>query len=73
MGKSDIPIDGLTVAEKLSLMERIWAEFERRPSEIPSPEWHGNVLALRLQAVEDGETEFVEWSDAKSRLQSRYA
>ncbi len=72
MSQSDIPIDGLSVQQKLSLMERIWGDLERCPTEIPSPEWHGDVLARRLQAVEAGETDFVDWSDAKKRLQSRY-
>ncbi len=72
MSNADIPIDGLTVVQKLSLMERIWVDLEKRPSEIPSPDWHGDVLARRLRSVENGETDFVDWSDAKKRLQRRY-
>ena len=72
MSNADIPIDGLTVVQKLSLMERIWVDLEKRPTEITSPDWHGDVLARRLQAVENGETDFVDWSDAKKRLQRRY-
>ena len=65
-------IDSLTVEQKLSLMERLWSDLETCPSEIPAPEWHGDVLARRLESLKDGKTEFVEWSAAKSRLQSRY-
>lgn len=65
-------IKSLTVKQKLSLLERLWSELEKRPSEIPAPEWHGDVLAHRLESLENGKTEFVEWAAAKSRLQSRY-
>lgn len=72
MSNADIPIDDLTVAQKLNLMERIWVDLERRPSEIPSPDWHGDILARRLEAAEDGDTAFVDWTDVKKRLQRRY-
>lgn len=72
MTTADIPIEELTIIQKLSLMERIWDDLEKRPSEIPSPEWHGDVLARRLQSLENGETDFVDWTDAKKRLQRRY-
>ena len=67
-----IPIDGLTVTQKLDLMERIWVDLAQNPSDIPSPDWHGDILAQRLQAVENGDVEFVDWADAKKRLQKRY-
>ena len=68
---SDIPIDSLSVAEKLVLMERLWADLSRRPADVPTPDWHGDVLAERLAEVQDGKTAFVDWDDAKKRLQDR--
>ena len=68
---SDIPIDALTVPEKLVLMERLWADLSRRPADVSSPDWHGDVLAERLAAVRDGQTTFVDWDDAKKRLRER--
>lgn len=72
MSNADIPIDGLSVTQKLSLMERIWVDLEKRPSEIPAPDWHGDILGQRIQAVANGETDFVDWPVAKRRLQRRY-
>ena len=66
-----IHIDKLSVAEKLTLMERLWDDLSRRPSDIPSPDWHGDVLAVRLAAVQQGRAEFVEWDEAKQRLRDR--
>jgi putative addiction module component (TIGR02574 family) len=68
---SEIPIDSLSVAEKLVLMERLWVDLSRRPADVPSPDWHGDVLAERLAAVRDGKTTFVDWDDAKKRLRDR--
>ena len=66
-----IPIDVLSVAEKLALMERLWVDLSQRPVDIPSPDWHGDVLAARLAAVREGKTTFVDWEDAKRRLRDR--
>ncbi len=68
---SDIPIDLLSVTEKLVLMERLWADLSRRPNDVPSPDWHGDVLAERLATVRDGKATFVNWKDAKKRLRDR--
>jgi putative addiction module component (TIGR02574 family) len=68
---SDIPLDGMTVPEKLVLMERLWADLSRRPTDVPSPDWHGDVLAQRMADVREGRAHFVEWDDAKKRLRDR--
>ncbi|MGV3484891.1 MAG: addiction module protein [Planctomycetaceae bacterium] len=66
-----IQLDTLSVAEKLALMERLWADLSRCPMDIPSPDWHGDVLAARLTAAREGKTTFVDWEDAKRRLSDR--
>lgn len=68
---SDISLDKMTVADKLALMERLWDDLSRRPENVPSPQWHGDVLAQRMAAVRDGRTDFVSWDDAKRRLRER--
>jgi putative addiction module component (TIGR02574 family) len=66
-----IPIESFTVAEKLLLMERLWEDLSKQPSNVVPPEWHGDVLAARLAAVKEGRTEFVDWDSAKDRLRNR--
>jgi putative addiction module component (TIGR02574 family) len=68
---ADLAIESMTLTEKLALMERLWSNLSRRPEEIPSPEWHGEVLAERIAAVREGRTEFVDWDAAKKRLRDR--
>lgn len=68
---SELPLENLSLAEKLLLMERLWGELSRRPSDIPSPDWHGDILSQRAKAVQDGRTAFQDWEAAKQRLRDR--
>ncbi len=68
---TEVLLENLSVAEKLALMERLWDDLSRRPNEVPSPQWHGDVLAERIAAIRDGRTDFVDWNDAKRRLRER--
>ncbi len=69
---TDVPIEGMTVPEKLALMERLWVDLSRRPEDVPLPDWHGDVLAERIAAVREGRTSFVDWDAAKRRLRERF-
>lgn len=66
-----IPIESFTVAEKLLLMERLWEDLSKQPSNVAPPDWHGDVLAARMAAVKEGRTEFADWDAAKERLRNR--
>jgi len=68
---STLPLENFSVAEKLLLMERLWEDLSRRPCDVPIPEWHGDILAERQTAVDEGRTSFVEWEVAKERLRER--
>jgi putative addiction module component (TIGR02574 family) len=67
----DISVDALSTREKLALMERLWEALSRNPSDVPSPDWHGAVLAERIAAVREGRSKFIDWEEAKERLQAR--
>ena len=54
-----IPIESLTLSEKLLLLEHLWEDLSKHPK-IKPPEWHGDVLTARLTAVKEGKTQFVE-------------
>ncbi len=68
---TDVSLGRLSVAEKLALMERLWEDLSQRPEDVPSPQWHGDVLAERIAAVRDGRTDFVSWDDVKRHLRER--
>ena len=68
----DVPLEKMTVREKLHLLERLWEDLARRPDDVPSPNWHGDVLAARIKAVREGRTSFEDWDVVKRRLQARF-
>lgn len=63
-------LDRLTTADKLRAMEHLWDELCRHPEEVPSPAWHGDVLAQREQAVNEGKTSFRDWDAEKTRIRN---
>lgn len=62
-------IEQMGVEERLQAMELLWASLTRTPESVPSPEWHGQVLADRLAKIERGEGEFLTVAEVKARLQ----
>ncbi len=63
MSRSDI--NAMTVEERISLMEELWASFERDHIEYPTPSWHQEVLMQRMQREEK---RFVPFEKAKRAL-----
>ena len=66
-----LPLDKMTVAEKLRAMEALWADLSRNEQQIESPGWHGEVLHDRMDAVKSGKESFVDWEIAKKQLRDR--
>ncbi len=63
-----LPIEQMTTAEKLRALELLWESLCRRPDDVPSPSWHGDVLQKREKSVQDGSSTFVEWVEAKQNI-----
>lgn len=62
-------LQAMTTPEKLLLMEELWQNLSMTTSEIPPPEWHGDVLAERDRLIDSGEETFIDWKTPKKRLQ----
>ena len=63
-----IPLQDMTIEEKLQAMESLWDDLCARAEQMPSPPWHGEVLAEREAALERGEEQFEDWETAKRKL-----
>lgn len=61
-------IQRLTPAERFQVMEMIWESFADAPEQVPSPNWHGDILAGRLAKVEAGKGNFLTVEQLKQRL-----
>lgn len=66
-----IPLDKMTTMDKLRALEKIWDDLQRKPADVPSPSWHGDVLQARKGRIQEGSSQFLDWSEAKNRIRDR--
>jgi len=65
-----LPLQAMSVAEKLQVIEAIWDDLSRHADELQPPPWHGKVLDALEVAIERGEENFDEWETAKRRIRN---
>jgi putative addiction module component (TIGR02574 family) len=63
-----LPIDQMTLEEKLRAMEALWDDLCRKPVSIPVPDWQKNLLDERERLVKQGKARFSSWESAKKRV-----
>jgi len=66
-----LPLNEMSVEEKLQTMEALWLSLSADLASIESPAWHEEKLAERERKIESGEAKFVEWEKAKADIQRR--
>jgi hypothetical protein len=67
MKRVDLPISQLSLAQKLDLMETLWADLTREEKRLESPAWHGVILEDREKALKAGKVTVSDWEQAKKR------
>jgi hypothetical protein len=63
-----LPLDQMSLEEKLQAMEAIWESISRHPDSLESPGWHGEVLRERQRQVAAGEAYFMAWEEAQNEI-----
>lgn len=66
----ELPLDRMTLVEKLEVMERLWADLSSSDAQLPSPEWHRDVLQERQRLVASGQLKFADFDAALAELRS---
>ena len=64
----DLPLEKMTLADKLEAMELLWADISRKPADLPSPAWHRDILDERRRLVAEGQLKFLDWDTAIAEL-----
>jgi hypothetical protein len=64
----ELPLAEMTIADKLQAMEALWEDLSSRADQLPSPDWHRDVLHERRRLVESGQLEFQNWDTAIAEL-----
>ena len=60
-------IERMSIAERLQTIEEIWDSLYRHGNDVPSPDWHGDVLADRKARAQRGEAKFLTLDELRSR------
>ncbi|MCX7045987.1 MAG: addiction module protein [Candidatus Sumerlaeota bacterium] len=63
-----IPLEQMTLPEKLRALEDIWSDLCQNSENIPSPSWHGEVLRDREILIEQGKESSLDWEEAKKKI-----
>ena len=66
-----IPLEQMSVEEKLQVIEEIWTDLAGTPENIPSPSWHADVLRAREKRVSEGTSNFLDIAQAKEAVRRR--
>ncbi|MBP7585523.1 MAG: addiction module protein [Spirochaetes bacterium] len=64
----NIPLDKMSISEKISAMESIWEDLVKNADSLSSPEWHKTILDHRSKSVAKATAGFSEWESAKQDI-----
>lgn len=63
-------IEQMTPAQQIELMEALWQSMTERNVNSEPPEWHGDYLADRENALANGEDEFISLDQLEADLKT---
>lgn len=66
-----IPLDKMSVEDKLQAIEEIWADLVDTPENIPSPSWHADVLKAREKRISEETSRFLDVAEAKNAVKEK--
>jgi putative addiction module component (TIGR02574 family) len=65
-------IAAMSVEERLALIDDLWESIKGRQNEIPSPDWHREVLEKRLAEAERNPQPGIPWVEARAKLTNKW-
>ncbi|MFT3755215.1 MAG: addiction module protein [Pseudoxanthomonas sp.] len=68
---AQLDIESLDIEQKLDLIERLTESLALQSKNVPSPDWHGEVLAERMKRIESGEAKFCTLEELDEQLRRR--
>jgi hypothetical protein len=71
MKRVDLPVSRLSLAQKLDLMETLWADLSRDEKKLESPAWHQAILEDREMALKARKVTVSDWGQAKKRIKKK--
>ena len=59
----------MSVAEKLQVLEEVWASLRNDGEDLTSPEWHSAVRRERSARQKSDEATVSDWDEARKRFE----
>jgi len=69
--QATLPLQKMSLSDKVSLMEEIWNDLSSEKSGYSPPDWHGDILKIRKERIQAGEIGFTDWEKAKREIRDR--
>lgn len=66
-----LPLERMTVAEKMDVIDRIMDDLSRNSAAVPIIEWHGKMLRQRAEDLKNGTDRFISLEDAENRIREK--
>ena len=63
-------IQNLSKIEKISIMEKIWADLTNNEDSIEIPDWHIQALEETEKRIKEGKEHFLDWESAKEAIRN---
>lgn len=71
MQRIELPLSQWSLAQKLDLMEMLWADISQQEQSLDSPAWHEDILKERQAALANGSDTATNWEEAKERIRRK--
>ena len=65
-------LDRMSTLDKLQAIEEMWSDLLQKSEEIPSPDWHEDILKDREQKVKEGTARYLTLDEAKQAVRSKF-
>ncbi len=66
-----LPLEKMTVAEKMDVIDQIMADLSRNSSAVPAIEWHGELLRKRAEDLQNGTDPLITLEEAEARIREK--
>lgn len=68
---SILPLEKMSMEDKLRAMELLWDDLCNKAGGLTSPAWHEGILAERDAMQKRSEDEFEDWETAKRNIRNK--
>ena len=65
-----LPLEEMSMEDKISTMEILWEEICKDSNNLPSPLWHAEILQEREKRLAEGKDCFEDWEKVKDELRN---